>query len=75
MSRRLLGNFSTENLIRVLNFTPGLKQSLILFRGGRPGPTKGPPPQHNFTTMSALLSDSTTMEESKATTKCQVNGS
>ncbi|KAI9085988.1 hypothetical protein K1719_032065 [Acacia pycnantha] len=69
MSRRLLGNFSPENVIRVLNFIPGSEQSLILRRGGRscrrPGPTKGPPPQHN----------STKMEEPMGTTKAQVNGS
>ncbi|KAI9086020.1 hypothetical protein K1719_032097 [Acacia pycnantha] len=81
MSRRLLGNFSPENVIRVLNFIPGSEQSLILRRRGRsygrPGPATEPPPQHNSNpkAKSAVPTNSTTMEEMKGTTKTQVNDS
>ncbi|KAK4256424.1 hypothetical protein QN277_009291 [Acacia crassicarpa] len=81
MSRRLLGNFSPENLIRGLNLIPRSEKSSFLRRVGsrRPGPTKGPPPQHNFTFMRAMASklmhsDSTTMEDPKETTEGKVNG-
>ncbi|KAK4255922.1 hypothetical protein QN277_008849 [Acacia crassicarpa] len=79
MSRRLLGIFSPEIVIRVLNFIPGSEKSLILRCGGRnygrPDHAKEPPSQHNSNPKSGGPAKPTTMEETKGTTKAQVNDS